>query len=1682
MIKLKSASCIFLILLLYLPNASLAKVAVKVFSYNESMSESNYSKPRIFIQNTGSETIDNFTYRYFFSTEDGQVPMIEPLYLTDKEQIMLVQYGNGYYVQYTITNANLTPGGLMPHGAGNCIGIHYNNWSSWNKSNDFSDNMSSSFVENQNISVYVAGTRIYGNEHDGGSGETGYAWREVWTNISGTSTDNIPITTIPNFCGPISNLDEPKQYANNFGSRIRGYITAPLSGCYTFWIASDDDSKFYLSSDEKPANKGTNPIAWITNGYTSSYNYEWNKYSSQKSLVKNLIAGKKYYFEILHKDSDQDDNCSVGWLKPGQSGSVPSEIVPSSVLSPYFPTEAPAAPTNLTATASSSRIDLSWTDASNNECCFTIQMKFGSGEFKNIAIVGANQTSYQVTGLIPETNYMFRIRACNTYGNSDYNDTIQVTTYAVVVGGATRELWKGCPGTNVADIPIDTPPFDIRQIDSLESSQQAGDYFGRRIRGYIIPPSNGGYTFWIASDDCSQLWLSTDDQVSSKVLIASVLGYTSYREWNKYSSQKSNVITLNAGVRYYFEILHKEGNQNDNLSVGWLKPGQSGSVPSQIVPKSVLSPFIIPSLPNAPGGLAATPVSATQVDLTWTDNSNNEDGFRIERALYGQPFMEIGTAPANSSVYHDGGLKANTQYEYRIRAYNDQGNSDYSSTINITTLEPSIPVPNKMELSSFAIYSTVKTELRDHSHFTGGGAVGSNTSVDIFPEAVIHGNAVSGGNIILKSQAVVHGNIHAAGEVTIESGASVNGTVEEGVTIATIEIPVKSAIHEGTENVYVNRGENRILSPGYYKKCIVATGGTLTLSAGLYTFCSLFIQPDADIVLNVAYSDMIDIEIGGDLEFSDRSKVTFADKGYIPLIHFYTNDSNTVRIGCDVQFNGILIAPHGNVAMYSRAQCSGAIYAKTITIEPDAVIMSEMTDPEKDSDGDHIANILEVVMNTDPFDPTSYHPIAIPSKAKIDNSSDVTITYDFSVFFPDYPSATELQVTFPAGALTLPYIPLLIYLSNSPAAGDTFSVNGHDRIGRFINFRSENNLNSGMDFEMQIPVAQSLTSLEKKAYQFTGVDWQLAATTVSDEDKSIGIIINKLEPLVVGSESRINNATIYFDNGCVFRSSSQTQLQYLINIIDETSIAQSITLKVEYTDLSTSIANIKTDDLIIGATGNYQSFSKTGKFIFSNPVQIDKIVLVTTCTDATVKNYEQICGTNFTIGTGKTMQIQARTNVANIASSSSSVGKELIAVYYPKDITFESSNFGDGRIVVDYTHGGTQPYTYEYFLKDHQGSTRMVINDQGSITEAVMYQPYGTMLDVPGGVVSPIPVREKYTGKEFDFDGAINGAPGINLLYFGARSYDPDIGVWTSADPAEQYWNLYSYCGGNPVVLVDPDGQWAASLIFGLIELTVNYLVRSITSGDWDPRSNNTFSTTTFSAGYSYGTGPGSPEGVYIGINDGRVYPGWSERTDNGSSTTITLRNNYNVDLGLQLLIDNKGVNEYIKDFYIKSYEPLLVAEDGVLDATGMPLSLSALNGGIDLLRSTRFDADGNIQLNRRGLLGSFGVPIAGGIVGAGTATTLGVTGLYLGAPAIGSEVIVPAAKLAYRYRAGIQAAGEALLPTPYPIAKSFPELGAATLLEVGSWMYDNWGNSSGYIAPATKFFAPDATRIVKQK
>lgn len=100
---------------------------------------------------------------------------------------------------------------------------------------------------------------------------------------------------------------------------------------------------------------------------------------------------------------------------------------------------------------------------------------------------------------------------------------------------------------------------------------------------------SGNYIFWVSSDDQSELWLSTDDKPSNKVLIAYNNGYTEPRQWDKYPEQQSSAIPLVAGKRYYIEGLHKDGSQNDNFAVGWQIPGGTYERP---IPASRLSPVV----------------------------------------------------------------------------------------------------------------------------------------------------------------------------------------------------------------------------------------------------------------------------------------------------------------------------------------------------------------------------------------------------------------------------------------------------------------------------------------------------------------------------------------------------------------------------------------------------------------------------------------------------------------------------------------------------------------------------------------------------------------------------------------------------------------------------------------------------------------------------------------------------------------------------------------------------------------------------------------------------------------------------------------------------------------------------------------------------------------------------------
>ncbi len=91
-----------------------------------------------------------------------------------------------------------------------------------------------------------------------------------------------------------------------------------------------------------------------------------------------------------------------------------------------------------------------------------------------------------------------------------------------------------------------------------------------------------------------------------------------------------------------------------------------------------------------PSGLIATVISTNQINLSWTDNSDNENGFKIDRALDigGHPvsWAPIATLGSNVTAYSDIGLPANQKYWYRVRAYNSLGTSPYSNQASATTL------------------------------------------------------------------------------------------------------------------------------------------------------------------------------------------------------------------------------------------------------------------------------------------------------------------------------------------------------------------------------------------------------------------------------------------------------------------------------------------------------------------------------------------------------------------------------------------------------------------------------------------------------------------------------------------------------------------------------------------------------------------------------------------------------------------------------------------------------------------------------------------------------------------------------------------------------------------------------------------------------------------------------------
>jgi glucose/arabinose dehydrogenase len=174
--------------------------------------------------------------------------------------------------------------------------------------------------------------------------------------------------------------------------------------------------------------------------------------------------------------------------------------------------------------------------------------------------------------------------------------SVSSTVADTPAGGGTgqilREWWTGVGGKTLEDLQ-DAPgypdnPTGSEYLTIFETPRTMEPDYGSRLRGYIHPPVTGAYRFYIASDDSSGLWLSTDETAANAIYIAGVPEWSGLREWTRHPQQASGYITLEAGKKYYIEVLHKQADMKDNLAVGWQIPGKA----IEVIDGSFLSPFV----------------------------------------------------------------------------------------------------------------------------------------------------------------------------------------------------------------------------------------------------------------------------------------------------------------------------------------------------------------------------------------------------------------------------------------------------------------------------------------------------------------------------------------------------------------------------------------------------------------------------------------------------------------------------------------------------------------------------------------------------------------------------------------------------------------------------------------------------------------------------------------------------------------------------------------------------------------------------------------------------------------------------------------------------------------------------------------------------------------------------------
>lgn len=531
-------------------------------------------------------------------------------------------------------------------------------------------------------------------------------------------------------------------YVGGYGDEARTFTIANGVMSSSSTTQSTDSYSFPGSTPTISASGNTNAIVWDIAGpgtnqlraYNAADGYSDEIYTSAQAANSRDSLGSAVKFTV--------PTVADGEVFVGTTNSVVAYGLLQQATAP------PAAPTDLSATAfSGSVINLSWTDndtAPNTASAYNILESTNGTTFTQVGTASAGATSFAVGGLQISTKYYFEVSATNSKGTSALSNIANATTTSQAstldfssgfagsagvltyngsakLNGTSAELTDG--GGNEAGSVFSTSAVDITKFSTQFTFQ-------------LTSAQADGFTFTIQGDGPTALG-ATGGGLGYQGLNNSVAvkfdlynnngeGTDSTGEFTDGAAPFTPAIDLSGtGIQLnsgdVFKVVMGYDGTTLNVTITDTNTNQSASqaytvnIPQVIgtgtgyvgftggtggltAVQNVLTWTYSPTastVPAAPSNLTGTVISGNEVDISWTDNSNNETGFLIDRSTDGgNTYSQIASVGANVTTYHDTSLSPGETVSYEVQATNAAGSSAFSNVFTATVAIPPAPPAN----------------------------------------------------------------------------------------------------------------------------------------------------------------------------------------------------------------------------------------------------------------------------------------------------------------------------------------------------------------------------------------------------------------------------------------------------------------------------------------------------------------------------------------------------------------------------------------------------------------------------------------------------------------------------------------------------------------------------------------------------------------------------------------------------------------------------------------------------------------------------------------------------------------------------------------------------------------------------------------------------------------------------